>query len=173
MALLLCVILVLAGGCHAAPGQLVRSQLRPPVPQVHIAGFAVGRTVVIERKVVLGNPVSVVPGVWSVVGAITLPAGGYYLLTLQIRMPRGSWAEGRMVRVGWGEDADGRDETGYHTFVPRPDGLASSDSFTHALAGGGPLAFEVNLHARLRAGRAGPLAAVQLHTIVCKAHRVN
>jgi hypothetical protein len=117
--------------------------------------------------------VSVVPEIWTSVGAISIPAGGYYVVTLQIRMPRGAWAEARLVRVGWGKDADGRDETGFHTFVARPDGRATSESFTHALAGGGPLSFEVNLHPRRKKQQVGPLGPVQLHTVVCKAHRTD
>jgi hypothetical protein len=138
-----------------------------------ISGFPVGGSVVLERKEHLGNPVSVVPEIWTSVGAISIPAGGHYVVTLQIRMPRGAWAEARLVRVGWGRDPDGRDETGLHTFAPRPDGRATSDSFTHALAGGGPLSFEVRLHPRRKKRQVGPLGPVILHTIVCKAHRTD
>jgi hypothetical protein len=138
-----------------------------------ISGFPVGRSVVIERKSHAGTALAVVPEIWTSVCAVALPAGGHYVVTLQIRMPRGAWAEARMVRVGWGKDPDGRDETGYHTFAARPDGRATSDSFTHALAGGGPLAFEVNLHPRRKSSQVGPLGPVELHTIVCKAHRTD
>jgi hypothetical protein len=138
-----------------------------------ITEFPVGRSIVIERKVHDGSAVTVLAEVWSTVCAIAIPGAGHYVVTLQIRMPRGAWAESRMVRVGWGRDPDGRDETGYHTFVARPDGRATSESFTHALAGGGTLAFEVNLHPRRKGSTVGPLGPVELHTIVCKAHRTD
>jgi hypothetical protein len=173
-ALLLGLILVgtsaLAHG-HGSPS--VVAQIGGTGMNMGIAGFPVGSSVVIERKAEQGNPVAVVPEVWSTVGAISIPAGGYYVVTLQIRMPRGAWAEARMVRVGWGQDADGRDETGYHTFAPRPDGRATSESFTHAIAGGGPLDFQVRLHPRRKGYQFGPLGPVLLHTIVCKAHRTD
>lgn len=170
-ALLLCVALIVASGC--SPGAGAASLLRASNVGMGITGFPVGQSVVIERKVHDGNAVIVPAEVWSTVCAIAIPRGGHYVVTLQIRMPRGGWAESRMVRVGWGRDADGRDETGYHTFVARPDGRATSESFTHALAGGGTLAFEVNVHPRRKGHAVGPLGPVQLHTIVCKAHRTD
>jgi hypothetical protein len=173
IALLLGLILLGTSGCAIAHPHGVVAQLGGSRLQMGITGFPVGRSVVIERKADLGNPLTLVPEIWTSVCAISIPAGGYYVVTLQIRMPHGAWAEGRMVRVGWGKDADGRDETGYHTFLARPDGRATSESFTHALAGGGPLAFEVRLHPRRTKHQVGPLGPVQLHTVVCKAHRTD
>jgi len=141
--------------------------------QLGVPGFEVGQSVVIEHRAATGNPSAVVPDAWTSVCAIAIPAGGHYVVSLQIRMPRGAWAEARLVRVGWGKDTDGRDETGYHTFLARPDGRATSESFTHALVGGGPLSFEVNLHPRTQPDQVGPLGPVRLRTIVCKAHRTD
>ncbi|HSO05586.1 MAG TPA: hypothetical protein VLQ92_13955 [Candidatus Limnocylindrales bacterium] len=171
--LILCFVLTLASGCSPGFGAGAASLIGTPNVRMGIAEFPVGQSVVIERKVHDGNAVSVVPEVWSTVCAIAIPGGGHYVVTLQIRMPRGAWAEARMVRVGWGRDADGRDETGYHTFVARPDGRATSESFTHALAGGGTLAFEVKLHPRRKGHQVGPRGPAPLHTIVCKAHRTD
>jgi hypothetical protein len=173
LAFLLSVVLVASSSCALGERTVLTPQMSRAGLHMGISGFPVGVSVVLERKEELGNAVSVVPEIWSSVGAISIPGGGHYVVTLQIRMPRGAWAEARLVRVGWGKDADGRDETGYHTFAPRPDGMATSESFTHALAGGGPLSFEVKLHPRRKKHQLGPLGPVYLHTIVCKAHRTD
>jgi hypothetical protein len=173
MAHLIVAALIVVSGCAIDPGAGVGTDAGTWVPHVANAGFPVGASVVLERKADLGNPVTVIPELWTSVGAITIPAGGHYIVTLQIRTPRGTWAESRMVRIGWGRDPDGRDETGYHVFSARPDGHATSESFTHALAGGGILAFEIKLH---RSAEGEPLLApapVLLRTIVCKAHRTD
>lgn len=168
---LLCTTIIVTSGC--APGPGAASLIGASDVGMGITEFPVGRSVVIEHKVHEGTAVTVLADAWSTVCAIAIPAGGHYVVTLQIRMPRQAWAEARMVRVGWGRDADGRDETGYHTFAARPDGRATSDSFTHALAGGGTLAFEVNLHPAGPGPAGGQVGPVQLHTIVCKAHRTD
>lgn len=142
-----------------------------PAEHVHmrVVDFPVGATVLLEHKAVDGTALTVNAGRWATVGSITIPSGGYYLATLQVRLPRGAWAEARMVRRGWGHDPDGTDETGYHSFLQRPDGRPTSDSFTHPLAGGGPLDFQLRLHPA--AGGSGD--AVQVTTIICKAHRTD
>lgn len=141
--------------------------LRPAYART--AAFPVGQTVISEHKAVTGNPVWVTPEQWSSVEAMSIPAGGHYMLTVQVRLPRRSWAEFRLVRHGWGRDSDGMDETGYHVFLARPDGRRTSDSFTHALMGGGPIDFQIRLH--LSRPSAEPLVA--LPTLVCKAHRTD
>jgi hypothetical protein len=140
-----------------------------PPAYAGVAGFAVGRTLVNEHKAVTDNAVWVVPEQWTGVEAMTIPAGGHYVITVQVRLPRGAWAEFRLVRHGWGRDSDGMDETGYHIFLARPDGRRTSDSFTHALIGGGPIDFQIRLHLRQPSTR--PL--VELPTLICKVHRTD
>lgn len=133
----------------------------PPPPAVK---FPVGDAVLVERKLVTGNPITVTPEKWTTVGRINIPGkDAHYLNTIQVRLPGGTWAESRMVRVGWGKDPDGRDETGYHPFYPHPNGGDFSDSFTHPLVGGGPLEFQILLH--------GPKKPTVLPTVICKAFR--
>lgn len=144
------------------PGPLARTYARS-------GQFPVGQSVVSEHKAVTGNPVRVTPELWSSVEAMTIPAGGHYMVTVQVRLPRGAWAEFRVVRHGWGRDSDGMDETGYHVFLARPDGRRTSDSFTHALMGGGPIDFQIRLHLR----KPSPDALVALPTLICKVHRTD
>ena len=130
----------------------------PPV------GFPVGSTVLVDRTAAAGDPLTIVPEQWTTVGRIDIPGKtAHYFNTIQVRLPGGTWAEFRLVRVGWGKDPDGRDETGYHPFYPHPDGGAYSDSFTHGIHGGGPIEFQLLLH--------GPKAPTVVPTIICKAYR--
>lgn len=141
--------------------QDVQPKAPPPPPVVK---FPVGKTELIERKATTGNPLTVTPEKWTTVGRINTPGKDtHYLNTIQVRLPGKSWAEFRLVRVGWGKDSDGRDETGYHPFYPHPNGGDFSDSFTHPLTGGGPLEFQLLLH--------GPSKPTVIPTIICKSFR--
>lgn len=109
--------------------------------------FPVGHTVLIEYKEAASkpNPIDLFVDRWVKVGTIELPSGGEFLATMQLRIPAGYWAKTKFVRVGWGSDPGGLDVTGLHPWRPCPDGKAFSDSFSHPLSGGGPLACYVKL----------------------------
>lgn len=130
-----------------------------------MAAFPVGSAVLIERKKVTKNPITVTAGQYTSVGRITIPKGGHFLLTNQIRLAGGQWAKVKFVRIGWGKDPDGRDETGLHPYRPCPDGQAFSDSFTHPLNGGGP----VECHVKVLGVPKG--TKVTLETSIFKAYR--
>ena len=163
--LFLCLIVPAALTPHPDTGR------GPLVVHSHIvaAPFKIGQTVISQHKTVTGNPVWVTAERWTSVEAISIPAGGHYTVTAQVRLPRRAWAEFRLVRHGWGADPDGMDETGYHVFRARPDGRPTSESFTHALKGGGPIEFQLRLH--LPAPH--PVLPVALPTLICKAHRTD
>jgi hypothetical protein len=94
------------------------------------------------------NWVTVKGGKWVTLAIIDLPAGADFLVTEQVRMPKGLAAgEARLARLGWGAAAPGAvDATGHN---PIPPGTIVSRWRTpiqgHPMAGGGPLAFQVHL----------------------------
>lgn len=160
--------------CSAAPAQHPDVTVHGQAEGAHAVHarsgpFPVGQSLISDHKVATGNPVWVTPDEWTTVEAMTIPAGGHYIVTVQVRLPRRAWAEFRLARHGWGHDADGMDETGYHVFQARPDGRRTSDSFTHAIMGGGPIDFQIRLH--LDKPSPDPLVAVP--TFVGKAHRTD
>lgn len=93
------------------------------------------------------KPLTVEAGAYRELGRFILPADGRFEPSAAIRMPDGTWARTRWVRVGWGADKDGRDETGCNPLLPAPDGKATSYTPKgHAIKGGGPLAFEIKVY---------------------------
>lgn len=138
-------------------------------PEDRMPTFPVGHTQLVERKLdgPKPNPVSVTVGTYTPVGRIFIPKGKY-TLTHQIRLDAGYWAKVRFVRIGWGKDPDGRDETGLHPYRPCPDGQAFSDSHTHPLSGGGPVECQVKVYGPVMNG-----TKVTLPTSIFKAIRLQ
>lgn len=136
-----------------------------PKPEPPASAFPVGHTELVSRKAADGNALTLTVGDWATVASIDIPAPGHYLNTMQTRLPGGLWAEARMVRIGWGTDPDGRDQTGLRIIHARPDGRDTSDSYTHPIKGGGPLAFRLKLHG------APEGTEVEVPTIICKSFR--
>ena len=116
-------------------------------------------------KTPLANPVKVTGTAKGFVAArTTLPAGGLYLLTFQIRMPKNaSTAEIEFTRIGWGS-GQATDETG-HNFVPAATQRFGVwhrwRTFNHEIEGGGPVDYRIYLPAGTHAMR-----------FVCKAERI-
>lgn len=104
-------------------------------------------------------------GVYGEVGRIDLPKGGKFLLTLQGRLPQGSWARVEFQRVGWGNDPDGRDQTGSTPWLPAPDGKATSYTHNHEIGGGGPVAYMIKPY--------GPGDTTKVVSLVVKALRLS
>jgi hypothetical protein len=116
-----------------------------------------------SSKVIEPTDKTLKDGVYGEVGRITLP-NGKYLLTLQGRMPEGSWARVEFQRVGWGDDPDGRDQTGSTPWLPAPDGKATSYTHNHEIGGGGPVAYMIKPY--------GPGAETTVVSLVVKALRL-
>lgn len=111
-----------------------------------------------SKKVIEIPKLALTPGKYAVATRITLPPGEY-LLTLQGRLPAGAYARVEFVRVGWGSDPDGRDQTGSTPWTP-PDPLATSFSHTHPISGGGPVEYMVKI-----------VGGASATSVVCKAVR--
>lgn len=102
-------------------------------------------------KTPLNAPVKVVGSAGGYVVARTnIPAGGTYLLTLQVRMPKDEkvTAETEFVRVGWGTSP--RDATGQNSIpaATRFFGVWRRwRTVNHEIAGGGPVEFMIYMPA--------------------------
>ena len=95
-------------------------------------------------------PVTVATGKYVELGRINVPAGSRYEPSAAIRLPEAPWKDGtcwatwKFVRVGWGADPDGMDETGCQPLYARPDGKAVSHTPKgHIMRGGGPLSYQI------------------------------
>jgi hypothetical protein len=108
-----------------------------------------GKTV--EYKVPLSKPVALEKLKTYTAATIVIPSGGVYLVTLQTRMPANETTEAEMefVRLGW-PGLDKEDSTG-HNHIPHSEKWASTwhrwRTMNHAIAGGGPLAYNIILDA--------------------------
>ena len=103
---------------------------------------------VLVNLAVRGNPdlppLEVPTGHYHELGRIDVPAGSRYEPSAAIRMDSGCWATWKFVRVGWGADPDGMDETGCQPLFARPDGKPVSHTPKgHIMKGGGPLSYQI------------------------------
>lgn len=121
-------------------------------------GWTEGQDQVIEKQ-----NVQIVAGRYEAVARIDIPKPGSFLLTFQTRLPAGRHARWQFTRVGWGQDPDGRDETGPNPLTP-PDSSATSFTHTHRIEGGGPVDYEIKI--------AGS-GTVILPYVICKAERIT
>ena len=89
-------------------------------------------------------PIEVLANRYVELGRIDLPAGSRFEPSAAIRLPGGCWATWKFVRVGWGADPDGLDETGCQPLYARPDGKPVSHTPKgHIMKGGGPLSYQI------------------------------
>ena len=94
---------------------------------------------------------TIAAGRWVSLDRLDLPkvAGHRWIVTLQIRMPRGvTGGEARIARIGWGAEAaanGGVDYTGHNSIAPRSAIQWWRTPIHHEMAGGGPIQVQVYL----------------------------
>lgn len=100
--------------------------------------------VLAERGNPAKPPLEVPAGAYHELGRIAVPAGSRYEPSAAIRLPAGCWATWKFVRIGWGADPDGTDDTGAQPLFARPDGKPVSHTPKgHIMKGGGPLSYQI------------------------------
>jgi hypothetical protein len=126
------------GNSHGDPGLIDPSKWIRKVEQM--AAWQVGDSQMVKPEAA----VTVEGGKWVTLAKITIPKGGRFLATLQIRMPRGIAAgEAQLGRIGWGVPGQAVDSTGHNPIPPASAEQRWRTPVHHELAGGGPLAFQV------------------------------
>lgn len=114
-----------------------RAQVAPYMKESSVAEeWPVGKQKLLEIK-----KVTVKPGTYTPLGKIDLPKGRYFV-TVEQRLPAGTWARFLLARDGWGSGIDPKtnwDVTDADLLPPAPDGKATSYTRHHQLNGGGPL----------------------------------
>lgn len=130
----------------AMAGPTVTTSSKPEVAVGLISKLTAGKAVLIKPA----KPKPVKTGEWVTLAKIDLPKGGRYDVTLEMDVPAGMWGLARLARLGWGAQISAtvkQDDTGHKIIHARPDGHGGWQTVIqgHDMAGGGPLAFQVNL----------------------------